>query len=238
MAEREQEYWWHVGRLKIIEQYLALAGKSTSAITQQKILNVGCGTGGTLPSLEKFGSVSNVDVSDDAIEFMKKRGYTVKKVDGVKLPFKKDTFSLVAAFDVLEHIDNDVEALKEWARVLEPGGKIVLTVPAYKWLWSDHDVSLHHFRRHTKRSIQKKAEAAGLTPVKVSYAIVFSLPLVSGFRMLNRLLRRKIDSETSYVDIPQWTNALFGKFLSSEAIGHRYFSYPLGTSVIAILERK
>lgn len=238
MAEREQKYWWHVGRLKIIEQYLALATNNNNSPSKNKILNVGCGTGGTLPSLEKFGTVQNVDVSDDAINYMKKLGYKVQKVNGIELPYKDKSFSIVGAFDVLEHIDNDTDALREWSRVLKPGGRVVLTVPAYMWLWSDHDVSLHHFRRHTKKSIHQKAKAAGLKPVKISYAIVFSLPLVSGFRVLNKLLRRKTDSETSYVDIPEWTNNLFSRFLSSEAVGHKYISFPLGTSVIAILERE
>lgn len=236
MAEREQNYWWHVGRFKIIEAYLGLATKKQKK--KSTILNIGCGTGGTIASLEKFGKVTNVDVSDDAIAFMKKQGHVVNKVKGIKLPDKADTYDVVGAFDVLEHIDKDVSALKEWKRVLKPGGKVVLTVPAYQWLWSAHDTSLHHFRRHTRPGIIERAEQAGLKPIKVSYAIVFSLPLVVGFRWVNKLLGRSMDSETSYVDVPNWVNSLFTKLLFIEAGLHKYIRFPFGTSVVAILEKE
>lgn len=236
MAEREQDYWWHVGRFAIIEQYMGLALKGHEP-KKPKILNIGAGTGGTIPSLEKFGEVHNADVSDDAIKYLKKRGYKADKVDSKTLPYKADTFSVVGAFDVLEHIEHDVEALKEWMRVLKPGGKVVLTVPAYQWLWTQHDISLHHYRRHTKNSIHTKAKHAGLKPVKVSYAIVFSLPLVVGFRHLNKLLRRKVNEETSYVTLPGWMNSMFTALLKLEAKGHKFLSYPAGTSVVAILEK-
>lgn len=234
MAEREKNYWWHLGRYAIIEKYMKLA---TGKNKKGKILNVGAGTGGTIPHLEKFGDLRNVDISSDAIKYLKKNGYKADKANGTKLPYKNGEFSVVCAFDILEHVENDVDALKEWARVLKPGGKIVLTVPAYQWLWSEHDVSLHHFRRHTKKSISDKAKAAGLKPKKLSYAIVFSLPLIVSFRFLNKLLGRKVDSETSYVNVPQSVNRLFTNLLRLEAKGHGRISYPAGTSVVAVLEK-
>lgn len=237
MAEREKNYWWHAGRLRIIETYLEIARKRQQKSGSAKILNIGCGTGGTLSTLEKFGVVENVDVSDDAIAFMKQAGYKVKKVAGIELPYKAASFDLVGAFDVLEHIDDDVAALKEWNRILRPGGSVVMTVPAHQWLWGEHDVSLHHFRRHTRSGVKSKAVEAGLIPVKASYAIAFSLPLVVGFRWLNKLLGRKTDGETSYVNVPNWVNTLFTKFLILEAHLHKYISLPVGTSVVAVFER-
>lgn len=234
MAEREKTYWWHVGRLAIIDQLMKIVVKENKKV---KILNIGCGTGGTISTLEKFGQVENVDVSDDAIRFMKGLGYNVKKANGLALPYKNQEFAIIGAFDVLEHIEDDVTALKEWQRVLMPGGHIVLTVPAYTWLWSGHDVSLHHFRRHTRKSIKERAEKAGLRVKKSSYAIVFSLPLIVGFRSLNKLLGRKTDSESSYVNVPMWINNLFIAALRVEAKGHSFLAYPFGTSVVAILEK-
>jgi len=237
MAEREKTYWWHLGRFRIMRTYLSLATEGIKT-KKLKVLNIGCGTGGTINILEEFGDVENVDVSDDAIKLMKKAGHKVTKVEGVALPFKPNTFNVVGAFDVLEHIENDVDALKEWARVLKPGGKVVVTVPAYSWLWSEHDTSLHHFRRHTSQGIKRRAKAAGLKTVKTSYAIVFSLPLVVGFRWLNKLLGRKTDGETSYVNVPGWANRLFAQLLYTEAWFHRYIRFPFGTSVVAILEKE
>lgn len=235
MAEREKTYWWHLGRLRIIQTYVtrALRGKQ-----KPLILNVGCGTGGTIDMLENFGVVDNVDISDDAIKLMKKHGYKrLTKVSGVKLPFKAKTYDMVGAFDVLEHIDKQVGALKEWKRVIKDDGAIVITVPAYQWLWSDHDVSLHHQRRYTTKRLEAAAKEAGLVVEKKSYAIVFSLALVVGFRTLNKVLGRQTDSETSYVDIPDWLNTLFTKLLYVEAWFHRYIKFPFGTSVVTVLRK-
>lgn len=235
MAEREQTYWWHLGRLKIIQSYVQRAKKDKGTF---RILNIGCGTGGTIDMLESFGETDNVDISDDAIKFMKKSGYTrITKVKDIKLPFKAKTYDMVGAFDVLEHIDKHVEALKEWKRVIKDDGAIIITVPAYQWLWGDHDVSLHHKRRYTTRLLAEAGERAGLKVEKKSYAIVFSLPLVVGFRFLNKALGRKTDSETSYVDVPDWVNSLFANFLYGEAKLHTFMSFPAGTSVVAILRK-
>lgn len=235
MAEYENTYWWHQGRLDIIRTYLrhASRGRSDSAI-----LNIGCGTGGTISMLETFGRVDNVDASDDAIAFVKQRGHgNVSKVDDIDLPFADKSYDIVGAFDVLEHIEDHRGALLEWKRVLTDDGAVVLTVPAYQWLWSEHDVSLHHKRRYTMRSLLAVAAEAGLTPEKKSYAIGFSLPLVAGFRFAGKFLRRKTDAETSYVPVPRPVNSLFTALLRLEARMHNSVALPAGTSVIATLRR-
>lgn len=236
MAEREQTYWWHVGRLKIIQTYLARIKGNRQNMT---ILNIGCGTGGTIDMLEQFGLTENVDISEEAIKFMKQRGYQrLTKIDGTSLPFKSRSFDVVGAFDVLEHIEEEHDALLEWRRVIKNDGAILITVPAYQWLWSGHDESLHHKRRYTMQRLARAAHKAGLQLEKKSYAIVFSLPLVVGFRFLNKLLGSKAGTETSYVDLPAWLNRLFTKLLHLEATFHRHISFPAGTSVIAILRKK
>lgn len=235
MAEREKTYWWHLGRLRIIQTYVSIAvkGKKTA-----KIMNVGCGTGGTIDMLEEFGRVDNVDISDDAIKFMKKCGYTrLTKVDDIKLPFKAKSYDMVGAFDVLEHIENQTGALKEWKRVIKDDGAIVITVPAYQWLWSDHDKSLYHERRYTTRRLKQAAREAGLRVERKSYAIVFSLPLVVTFRITNKLRGKVTDSETSYVDVPDWVNRLFTWFLYIESEFHKVIPFPFGTSVVTILRK-
>lgn len=235
MEERERTYWWHLGRLRIIQGYVrrAKGGKKNF-----KILNIGCGTGGTIDMLEAFGKTDNVDISDDAIKLMKKNGYkNIIKVDDIELPFKAKTYDMVGAFDVLEHIDKQVDALKEWKRVIKDDGAIIITVPAYQWLWTDHDVSLHHKRRYTTKRLAAAAKQAGLKPQKKSYAIVFSLPLVVGFRLLNKALGRKADSETSYVDVPDWVNRTFTNLLYAESKLHGRVSFPAGTTVVAVLRK-
>lgn len=235
MAEREKTYWWHIGRLKVIQTYLKIGARDKQDVS---VLNVGCGTGGTVDTLERFGTVDNVDTSDDAIKFMKQHGYDrVYKIKDIHLPFKDNTYDIVGAFDVLEHIDDHVGALKEWKRVLKEDGAIVITVPAYQWLWSDHDVSLHHKRRYTKKLLAAAAHQSGLSVERNSYAIVFSLPLIVTFRLINKILGRKTDSETSYVDVPSWVNAMFAGLLSIEGRIHRHVSFPAGTTVVAVLRK-
>lgn len=235
LAEYEQSYWWHLGRLEIIQTYMKCASRNRP---NSVILNVGCGTGGTIDMLEKFGKVDNVDTSDDAIAFANALGYgNITKVDGIHLPFENKAYDVVGAFDVLEHIEDHQGALSEWKRVLKDDGAIVITVPAYQWLWSGHDVSSHHRRRYTLRSLMTVAAEAGLRPEKKSYAISFSLPLVAGFRLASKVLDQKADSTSSYVPVPRSINRLFTTLLKVEAKLHNTVSLPAGTSVITILRK-
>lgn len=235
LAERESTYWWHVGRLRIIETYLRRIARERAEL---RILNVGCGTGGTVPTLGQFGVVENVDVSDLAIDLMRRQGHDrVKKMDGSKLPYPSNSFDVVGAFDVLEHIKSEAAALAEWGRVLKDDGTILLTVPAYQWLWSGHDVAVQHFRRYTRRRLQHVAAAAGFTVTDSSYAFVFSFPLVAGFRVLQRIPDAKAAPEATFVDLPGWVNTTFTNLLYLEAKAHRFISFPFGTSVIASLRR-
>jgi SAM-dependent methyltransferase len=164
MADRENTYWWHLGRIRIISSYVQSVKNKKKQFT---ILNIGCGTGGTIDMLESFGYTDNVDTSNEAIKYMKQRGYkNVTKVSNINLPFNANTYDMVGAFDVLEHIDDQVGALKEWKRVIKKDGAIVITVPAYQWLWSKHDISLHHKRRYTIKLLTDAAKHAGLKPKK------------------------------------------------------------------------
>ncbi len=235
MAEQERTYWWHKGRARIIESYLE---NTAAGPRKSKILNVGCGTGGTVTLLERYGVVDNVDTSDVALAFMKQGGYRrLTKVTGTTLPFADKTYDLVVAFDVLEHIKDENKALREWSRVLKDTGAVVLTVPAYQWLWSGHDVALGHQRRYTIKRLVAAAKQARLSADKKSYAIVFSLPLVVGFRLLHSVWRKKDSATASYVRIPGWINTLFAGFLYAEARLHGKVYFPAGTSVVAVFRK-
>jgi len=234
LAEFEDTYWWHIGRGHIIAEQLArFLGERTGT----QILNVGSGTGGTVPLLERFGSVLNVDVAEEAVEACRRRGIrNVMKVEGIHLPFHEELFDLVTALDVLEHIENDAEALTEWHRLLKPDGKLLLTVPAYQWLWSEHDESLHHYRRYTASSLHGLLNRVGFRIIKKTYAICFSFPLIVGYRLLRSVLpwRR---SCPSYVIVPRPVNSFLVALLSLEARLLRFLNIPFGTSVLMIAEK-
>lgn len=238
LSSLEKTYWWHVGRMKIIDKQLSVFVKKSSTM-----LNVGSGTGGTLPILEKHCKVTNADMSTDAIQYLKGEGYDAVLFDGNRLPFDSNSFDVVASLDVLEHTPNDVTALKEWLRVLKPGGKLILTVPAYQWLWSSHDEDNLHFRRYSKRSLRKVINSQNkVTLDKLSYMIAFSLPLVVGFRLLTRGSKKSSKSTdgkgiSNFVTLPKWVNGLFISFLSLEGTVLKRANLPAGTSLIAVITK-
>jgi SAM-dependent methyltransferase len=236
MAEVEHTYWWHVGRQEIVRREIHRQFRETSG--PLRLLNVGCGTGGDVAMLESFGTVDNVDIAEEALAFMRARGHErVHRADATRLPFPDGQFDAVVALDVLEHIPQDGTALAEWRRVLKPGGRIVLTVPAYQWLWSEHDVALHHQRRYTRRPLHDLARAADLRIGKLTHAIVISLPLIVGYRLLNGLRGRSKDAGATYVPVPRAVNRLLVNLLTVEAALHRHLRFPAGTSLLAVLIR-
>ena len=176
----------------------------------------------------------NIDVSEDAIAIMKRAGYEASQVDGVELPYPDGSYDLVVACDVLEHIDDDVAALREWRRVLGDEGGVLLTVPAYQWLWSGHDVNLHHVRRHTAGSIRRLAKMAQLELLRDTYAFLCSLPILMSVRLLHRIRR---STSGSHVEVPALVNSMFIGLLRIEALLLRYVRFPAGSSVVALLEK-
>lgn len=230
MAEVEDTYWWHVGRRSIIGHQL----HALPLPDQPRILNIGCGTGGMITILEQYGEVTNADVAHVAIDYCRRRGYErLVHVEGSRLPFEDGSFDIVVATDVLEHIKDEVATLDEWNRVLKPGGIALLTVPAYQWLWSEHDESLHHFRRYTASQVHRRLNDAGFDVVRRSYVITFSFPLVVAFRLLTGLSSRRTPG-SSYVILPRAINWLFTSFLRIEARIVERVSLPFGTSVLAV----
>ena len=245
MATMEKFYWWHVGRNRIITDQLK---KITKAKKRVKILNIGCGTGGTIPLLKKFGKVTNVDNSPEVAKYLKRNGIKdVVLVDSLKLPFQDNEFDIVVGFDVLEHIKQEDTALKEWRRVIKPDGHLFLTVPAYQWLWSEHDIGLHHFRRYTTKRLKQRVTKNGFQPKKVSYAIAFSLPMIVTFRYAKKGLQAlkpgkseaKQHSEiSSYIKVPDSVNKLFSRILFLESRALKHVNFPFGTTVLTVARNK
>ena len=187
--ELEDHNWWFVGMRRIS---LGLLGRAPGDPPSDRgpILDVGCGTGIMLEHLEDMGTPTGLDFSSTALEFCRKRGAErLVQARGEQLPFSDGSFAAVTAFGVVEHIDADREAVHEWARVLRPGGDLVLLTSAYQWLWSGHDVSNHHTRRYLTKEISALLQEAGLEPTKVSYVNSFLFPPILAVRLLERLRR-------------------------------------------------
>jgi len=183
----EEKHWWFLGRRRIVfsllEQYLPNE-------SQLRILDVGCGAGFTLKELEKYGLATGVDVSEEAIKFCKLRGCTnVYKLDRKGLLFEDKIFDVVVALDVIEHISDDCAALSEYCRVTKEDGILVLTVPAYGFLWGAHDEVNHHKRRYVANELNARVEKAGFAVQRLTYFNTFLFPFILLARMSQRMTK-------------------------------------------------
>ena len=231
----EESHWWHRGRRRIIESFLERIFQDFKGRPQ--ILDVGCGTGGNLVMLSKFGDAAGVDISPDALEFCKQRGLTNVRLGAVeKLPYDDASFDLVTALDVVEHIDDDVAGLREMRRVLKPSGRILLFVPTFMFLWGLQDDVSHHRRRYTLPQLRRVVEQAGFEVERATYAnIVFFTPILL-IRKLMRLTGMKASSENN-INVPAF-NDLFSRLLGVEGTVLRHINLPFGVSGLCVARVK
>jgi SAM-dependent methyltransferase len=234
MNRVEDTHWWYVGRRAILESFLeGIIEKSK--IENSKILDVGCGTGGNLEMLEKFGAAEGVDVSDDALEFCKSKGLKVHKGLAEKLPFADESFDIVTALDVVEHLDDDIAGLKEMFRVTKTGGKSLIFVPAFMWLWGVQDDVSNHRIRYTKKQIVERLEKAGFKVERATYANwTFFAPILGG-RTLMKITGIKPESENN-VNVSA-LNGVFGKLFGAERFWLKNFDFPFGVSIVVVAKK-
>jgi SAM-dependent methyltransferase len=182
--DMEDRHWWFRSRRRVI---WALVHRADVPATP-RILDAGCGTGRNLMEFQQLGPAEGVDLSPEAIEFCRRRGLQgVRKAAIEDLPYEDNRFDLLFATDVIEHLPDDGPALTELRRVAADGASLIITVPAYSWLWSHHDTSWHHYRRYTRKLLRQRVEATGWEPVASSYFYSMMLPPVAFVRTLQRL---------------------------------------------------
>ncbi len=234
MYELEDAYWWFVSRRRLVRALIEQFGPPNP-----RILDVGCGTGGTLDALADLGTVCGADRSADAIAFCRRRGHTtLSRCRAEALAFANDSFDVAVCCDVFEHLVDDLGAMGEVLRVLKPGGVAIITVPAYQWLWSEHDEALSHERRYSRRQLADRLKVEGAEVVKITYAVSLVFPLVLMTRLLSRLrLRRLGVPHTQLMQLPRWANRflLWLQDLESAVISRAGF--PFGTSVVAVARK-
>jgi len=164
----EDRHWWFVGRRAVVGALLGQAlGKADVAPSSRRILDVGCGTGGMLPLLSRFGRVTGVDSEPLALDYCRRRGF-----DDVHLQegFAASTpFDVITLFDVLEHVPDDVGFLAWLRGLMNPDGRLVLTVPAFPFLWSRHDELNHHQRRYRRPDLKSTLEKGGFRVERLTY---------------------------------------------------------------------
>lgn len=236
----EESHWWFVGRRQIIKSFLARVVPGLKAeraeVGQIKILDVGCGTGANLELLSEFGEAEGVDVSSEALSFCQKRGLLkVKEGAAEALPYADNSFDLVTGLDVVEHLDNDLAGLKEMRRVLRRGGRTLVFVPAFMFLWGVQDDISNHRRRYTLDELRRVVREAGFEIERATYAnISFFVPILLG-RLFMRATRLRPESENNITI--GFLNGALGKLLGAERWPLRYLNFPFGVSIICVARR-
>jgi SAM-dependent methyltransferase len=228
----EQSHWWHIGRRKIIASFVAdICRRVTDR--RPRILDVGCGTGANLLMLSEYGDAEGVDVSEDALAFCHERGLEKVKLGAAEaLPYDDGTFDLVTALDVVEHLDDDLAGLREMRRVLRPGGRVLLFVPTFMFLWGLQDDVSHHRRRYRLPELQRVLEQAGFEVERTTYAnITFFMPILA-MRKLMRLTGIKAETENN-INVPA-LNGVLGRMLGAESWILKRMNIPFGVSGLCV----
>jgi SAM-dependent methyltransferase len=230
----QKKHWWFVTKKKII---LDLIAKYLPKTQSQKILDIGCGSGLMLESLKEVGQTFGMDMDDDAISFSKEifSGPVEKGMLPNGIPYPNESFSFVVLLDVIEHVDNPVEALKAVRARLMDGGKAFISVPAFMFLWSGHDDRNNHKIRYDLPLLKAQLLEAGFTVEAISYFNTLLFPIVYIVRKLNNLLGRDGASD---VEMPgAFTNYILTKIFGIERYLLNCMSLPFGVSILAVAKK-
>jgi SAM-dependent methyltransferase len=235
MFDAEERHWWYAGMRAITLALLDSA--KIGAAPSGTILDAGCGTGNNLIHLARFGSTVGIDLSEEAVAYCRTRGVRVVRGSVLSLPFAGSRVGGVTSFDVLYHswVTNDRAAVAEMARVVRPGGFVLVRVPALRMLWGAHDEAVHSRHRYTRRELEDLLLSAGLEVVRLTYANTLLFPVLFARRVFDRLTGRH-GSDVGFLPGPiEWA---FLRLLRIEAwLVRRGVSLPIGASVLGLARR-
>ena len=228
----EDRHWWYRGRRTVLDGVIAALGLPAGA----RILDAGCGSGRNMIELSRYGTVTGIELSEPSVALARARGVGEVIAGSIlELPFAENSFELAVSLDVIEHLEDDLGALRELRRVLVPGGALLIAVPAYQWLWSGHDVINHHHRRYTRSSLRAVAEQAGWRQVRTTYFNSLLLPVAILLRALDRLSTKTTESSLDLWVPPQPLNWMLERPLAMEAaLIRRGGRIPAGLSLLAV----
>jgi SAM-dependent methyltransferase len=231
--ENEKKYWWYRARADIVSHlFLSSAGRAGA-----EILNIGCGTGLVSQKFSNFGAVTSLDYSNDALGFCVMNNLEdLVQADGPDLPLRDDSFDFCLALDVLEHIKDDGQTLREIARALKPGAGAVITVPAFQWMWSRMD-DFGHLRRYTRKQLKDLIEGAGLQVSLISYYNFLLFPLALLQRGVERVRPSRMTAGEFLPRLPGFINEIFYFIFRLEKHLLGVLPLPFGFSVIAVVKK-
>ncbi|OGF90510.1 hypothetical protein A3I27_02490 [Candidatus Giovannonibacteria bacterium RIFCSPLOWO2_02_FULL_43_11b] len=231
----EKYHWWFRGRRKVISECLKLFCPEKV----EKALDIGCGTGFNATLLGNFAkNVFGLDSSDIAIDLANKLNPNFTLILGefprIEL---REKYDIIAMLDVLEHLEDDSAALKKIEEQLKPGGLALITVPAFSFLWTEHDNLLHHKRRYTKAGLRARILFdTNLIIKKLSYFNLLMFPVIFVFRFLRKIFNFN-EGESDFFILPRILNNSLEKIFSLEANILRWIDLPFGVSIICVLQK-
>lgn len=236
MFEIEQEYWWYRGLRVLVNELLARYAASNGST---RILDAGCGTGKNLQLFLERGDAWGVDIAEEAIQFCRVRGIPAERAfvaSLLELPFPDEFFELAFSFDVICNVQEDVAAFAEIRRALKPGGYLIAQLPAYRWLWSAHDVAVGHKHRYSTCELREKITRAGLQIETLTYLNTALFPLIALLRFARRPAANG-DARSDLIALPHALNEGLARLFSAEMRRVLDRKMPYGISLLAIARR-
>jgi len=240
----EDRHWWFASRTRAL---LSVLDRYVGPDARREVLDVGAGAGNMFHHLAHYGRVLGVDNNPRPIAVAHARGYDVRLGDAHKLPFEDERFGLVALLDTVEHCPDDLAVLRECYRVTQPGGFLIITVPAFMWLWNHNDVLNHHQRRYTAGELHTRLREAGYRVRYLSYTNFLVFPLAASGILLRRWLKRQPNLASPHFNdaayqvemepAPPILNTILAGMGRLEAALLRWITLPIGTSILGLAER-
>jgi SAM-dependent methyltransferase len=229
----EDRYWWFVAKNSIL---MHVARRLVPPSRQRRAADIGCGTGGLLARLHEHYDSCGVEMQATARDACARRGLTAHPgslPDDIPLP--PHAFDLVIATEVLEHVERDTEAAKSLARLLKPGGVLLVTVPAHQWMWTVHDEMNHHFRRYSKTGLRRVIEGADLHISWLSFQMVALFPVMAAGRLASRARGKRKDANIRL--LPEVINTPLRWMFEAEKWVLPLVPSPVGSSLICAAKR-
>jgi len=233
-----RSYWWLAGKYRVINDAVKRMFRPEKA--RPKVLDLGCGPGNLLDLIAAQGDTFGSDFSADALGFCYQRGYhRLFRADFHSLPIRGESFDLVTCIDVLEHLQDDRRAFKELGRILRPSGLLVVSVPAFQFLWGDHDTIYGHHRRYRTGEVRERLEAVGLEVLKLTYfEPLFVAPLWL-YRNWKKVTVRtgELHERDDFIKLFAPVNTVLAHLIAAERFPLRYFNFPFGVTILAVARK-
>ncbi|WP_419788228.1 methyltransferase domain-containing protein [Pseudodesulfovibrio sp.] len=229
----EEKHWWFKGRRAVINSILKRLEQPEFA----RILDVGCGTGGNIPLLSRYGTVDAMEYNALALKLARSKHPDTCIRKGKlpdEIPYENENYDLVCAFDVLEHIQDDQSAVMNMVKKVRPGGYLFCTAPANQWLWSSHDIVNQHYRRYSLDNFVDLFMSAGLQISRRNYYNTLLFPIAASARLLG-LHKDEVNSDLK--QDPTFIAAILEQLFSAERFLIPHWPMPFGISVLCVARK-